>query len=340
MSFSLRLPALAVLACFGSLACAGEESPAEPLAPPAADQSLSPILFPDKWVVGMDMPTPARYSLTAATVNGVIYLIGGHAMPPGSQVFKQGLLYRPDINNSVAWRRMAPLPFPRAATNGAVAINGKIYVTGGMDSSGVLTNSLFIYDPATNTWGSGAQMPEASVAGVSGAINGKLYVLITPVQDVKPSFSRLYRFDPVTQSWTIRAASQYNHFAGTGGVIGGKFYVVGGGDDGTIRRELEVYDPATNTWTYNGLIPTGRRGAVSAVLNGKLYVAGGGGKKGETVPNKVEMYDPSTNLWTTKRSMPTKRVAAGATVWNGRFYVFGGLGGDGRENEYYVPVAP
>jgi hypothetical protein len=76
-------------------------------------------------------------------------------------------------------------------------------------------------------------MPEPSANGVSGAINGKLYVLITPPQN-EVSFSRLYRFDPLTQIWTTRAASQYNHRNGTERVIGGKFYVVGGGDDGMV----------------------------------------------------------------------------------------------------------
>jgi hypothetical protein len=66
MHFSTRLPTLAVLACFGNLACARDHSPTEPLAAPSADQALSPILFPDKWVVGVDMPS-ARYDLTAAT---------------------------------------------------------------------------------------------------------------------------------------------------------------------------------------------------------------------------------------------------------------------------------
>lgn len=338
MYFPTRLPALAVvLTCLGGLACAKDQSPTEPLGAAPADPSLLTVSFPNTWTTGIDMPTP-RYSIASATVDGVIYLIGGMATPGGG-ILQHVYAYHPEIGTVAAWRRAAALPFKRAGTNGAVVINGKIYVTGGVDSAGTPTKSLFIYDPATNSWSSGAAMPVPGVAGVSAAINGKLYVLITPLQDTPASFSRLYRFDPATQAWSTRAASQYNHFSGTGGVIAGKFYVVGGGNDGKVRRELEVFDPASNTWTYKGLIPTGRFAAASAVLNGKLYVAGGKRTKGEALPAAVEMYDPGTSLWTTRRSIPTPRWGAGAAVRNGRFYVIGGLGNTGLTgaNETYTP---
>jgi N-acetylneuraminic acid mutarotase len=341
MRFYLRLSALVVPAWLGTLACAGDQSPTGPERAGSPEASLASIVFPDKWVVGPDIPKP-RYDLTAATVNGVIYVIGGWGTPGSSEgAVRHGYAYHPEITDWTAWRRMTPMPKARAATNGAVVIDGKIYVTGGVDSAGLRTKSLFVYDPATQLWSSGPNMPEPSSGGVSGAINGKLYVLVTPLQNEKAGFSRLYRFDPLTQIWSTRAASKYDHWNGTGRVIGGKFYVVGGGDDGTVRRELEVYDPATNSWTYKGLIPSARWGAASVALDGKLYVAGGRGPKGakEWNGDVLEMYDPATNAWTAKRSMPTARWGAAGAVWKGMFYVIGGLGGDSRANEHYLRAA-
>ena len=53
--------------------------------------------------------------------------------------------------------------------------NGKIYVAGGYNGSAVL-NTLRIYDIATNSWTTGAPMPNAVFLAGFGIINGKLYI--------------------------------------------------------------------------------------------------------------------------------------------------------------------
>jgi hypothetical protein len=118
MSFSLRPPALVALAWVGSLACAGDQSPTGPERAASPQPSLASVLFLDKWVVGPDMPKP-RYALTAATVNGVIYVIGGWGVPGSSEgVVRHGYAYHPEIADWTAWQRMTPMPKARGATNG------------------------------------------------------------------------------------------------------------------------------------------------------------------------------------------------------------------------------
>ena len=113
-------------------------------------------------------------------------------------------------------------------------------------------------------------MPSATSDGVTGVINGKLYVA---------TFGRLYRYTPSSNTWTTLASSPYAHFAAAGGVINGKLYVAGGNaaDGGGTGTQLHVYDPATNRWTAKAPMPTGRTWVAGAVLKNKLYIVGGRG---------------------------------------------------------------
>lgn len=50
------------------------------------------------------------------------------------------------------------MPAPRGGC-WAVAHGGKLYLFGGVDTADVARASVFVYDPATNRWATGADMP-------------------------------------------------------------------------------------------------------------------------------------------------------------------------------------
>jgi len=76
--------------------------------------------------------------------------------------------------------------FPSAASTtgytpvsfaGVAAYDGKLYVIGGYDATGVAQNSVQIYDIATYAWSNGATMPTARANINASVLNGKIYVL-------------------------------------------------------------------------------------------------------------------------------------------------------------------
>jgi N-acetylneuraminic acid mutarotase len=275
----------------------------------------------------------ARFEHAAGVVNdasgrSMLYVIGG--MGP-SRVDT----YNPSTNT---WSKRAAMPAQRVRPSGVGVISGKLYLPGGIDDdNGQLTKTLYVYDSRTNTWTRKQDLPRTAFGGVSGVINGKLYVLIG-------AYTRLlYRYDPATNRWTRLADCPEVHTDGAGGVVGGRLYVVGGQAhvNATVSRRLHVYDPVTNRWTTKAPMPTGRTEAAAVVLNRKLYVMGGA--RGSTALRTVEAYDPATNTWATKRSMPTARwgVAGGAVNVSGRSYIHA-LGGYSNGNwlsvnEAYTP---
>jgi large repetitive protein len=261
-----------------------------------------------------------RSALAAVGTGGKLYAIGGIR---GNAIQTANEAYAPSTGK---WTVRAPLPQPLLSTDGATVINGLIYVPAGIKGFGVASNTLYAYNPSTNTWATKAAMPAAGGCGASGAIGGKLYAFSGC--DAGGSVgNRFDRYDPSTNTWATLAAPASLHFYPAGGSINGKFYLVGGATRATIpfvlTQALESYDPATGSWKTLAPMPTARYGAATAVINGLLYVSGGYDAAGSTFYT-MEVYTPATNTWRTLSSMPTARgLTAGAAV-NGVAYVAGG----------------
>jgi len=313
--------------------------------PPASAQPTTgaPALAvtSNSWIIRNALPMTrsghAVATVTNAAGQSIVYVIGGSASgAPGTKVAAYNV-----ATNRWTWPR--PLPVPLAWSNGAGVINGKIYVSGGWPLLDNPSRALYMFNPAANTWTRKRDIPLITIdgepqygagSGVTGVINGKLYVVAgcswgpEYLETCNPLF---FRYDPVTDRWT-RLPSPYNtitHPPYGGGVIGGKFYLTSSSywDD----AQFSVYDPATNRWTTKPILGAVRIGAATAVLGGKLYVMGGwrwtADGHAETL-DLTSVFNPTTNLWSQRAPLPSPRDGiAGTTVMlNGtpRIEVIGG----------------
>jgi len=346
-----------------ALASCGEET-TEPN--PAGEQKVAGpelAVASNTWITRRDMWGIDRTAFATATVpnaagQSVVYVIGGHG---ASGVGLTSVMAYNVATNT--WTLRAPLPFPLYGTNVAAVINGKIYITGGY-SYGWPVGAMLMYDPAKNTWVRKSSMPsiyppdvdyhlQGGGATLTGAINGKLYVLtecwaIDYEYNDCGLFHLMFRYNPVTDRW-IRLASPppdaswgfvvWPEVGGMGGVISGKLYVVGSsGNEG----RLAVYDPATNQWAAKRGLGQPRYGAASVVHAGKLYLIGGirfNADETREVLRANIAYDPTTDRWTNYAPMPTARTGLGGSrvTLNGqpRLEVIGGS--RPGNNLQYVP---
>ena len=106
-----------------------------------------------RWTRKTSMPT-ARLGLSASTVNGMIYAIGGGYSIEGPHT---GIVEEYDPVTDT-WTRKTDMPTGRIGHTASV-VNGKIYVIGGDlrgEQSGATVEE---YDPATDTWTGKADMP-------------------------------------------------------------------------------------------------------------------------------------------------------------------------------------
>ena len=289
---------------------------------------LPPAAFADTlntWVTKAPMPT-ARFGAGAASVNGIVYVIGGDVSYYGCAFTGANEAYDPATNT---WITMAPMPTPRALA--AVAeLNGIIYVVSGDEGCYPGSTVVEAYDPATNTWTTKAPLPASpSGYGVSGAavgvINGILYVA-GGTDSVSPDpFSWLYAYDPVANTWSAKAPMPDGRFASAGAVVNGRLYVVGG-DNNLVgfATSTFVYDPTSNTWSTKAPLSVPRIALAATAVNNHIYAIGGNASTGGFL-DTMEAYDPATDTWTTLPSMPTPRFWLGADQVNGTIYAIGGL---------------
>jgi N-acetylneuraminic acid mutarotase len=348
-------PSLNLALTVSLLALAGCGENTEPTQPGTAGdrspEAPSFSLTQNNWTKRAPPPDfEPRYGLAAGVVNNsagqpILYIFGGHF-----DEFQTGEIRAYNYSANTWTTKVAG--FNGEYTNGVGRIGGKLYISGGYDIGGgdpfccdATQRTLYAYDPVADRLIRKADMPRQTANGVTGVINGKLYVLSgTCADDEPPVFDcdvesnrrLLYGYDPTTDTWTTLGPAPHSHAGGAGGVINGRFYVAGGGN-----RRLDVYDPATNTWRARADMPEARGGTAGAVLQNRLYVIGGIGPSGNRA---VFAYDPVTNIWKTRASLNVGRSSLAAasivtTFGNPKILAVGGS--DGSEgpgaNELYTP---
>ena len=133
----------------------------------------------DSWTAQAPLPS-LRSHVCSATLGGKLYAIGGWDADFKSEThhaFNRVDAYDPAERR---WSLRASMPTPRWLCSSSV-IGGKIYVTGGVTLAAggkwKTTGKLEIYDPETDTWVSGADMPTPR-GWLSGALaHGKWYLV-------------------------------------------------------------------------------------------------------------------------------------------------------------------
>jgi len=331
----------AALCSFGitMLACG------DPATQPDTNQaSVSPSSLPSTEVPGTwrRMPSiiPARADMGADVIDKSIVVVGGASaqQPTG--------MTRVDAYNveTKTWSQLAPLPEPRLR-HGATTIDGKIYVAGGLGPPVIngdlqMKKSLFVYDPATNTWARKADMPGVTHTSLQANLLGRLYVYALG-NDFTPDLFLAY--SPRTDKWVRLPLPPSRHFGGVMGAVDGKVYLTNGLTRAHVNpynHELDVYDPATRSWTVKSpmlLQYGGSTGTVAAAFHGKLWVAATPSEfvtdstGSHNLSNRgVQVYDPATDEWKYGPLMLEDTRNGAAAVAGGKIFVIGGHDFNGR----------
>ena len=151
-----------------------------------------------------------HYGAAGASNGTYSYHAGGYSFSSGITL---DVLYRYDpVANS--WATMAPMPQSAIMASAVYyPTTNKIYVFGGEDAvSGVNYNITRIYDIATNTWSTGANMPDVRSFMASGynSANGKIYLVsgynTGQVTSAQPN---TWEYDPVANTSSSPSACHF-----------------------------------------------------------------------------------------------------------------------------------
>lgn len=289
--------------------------------------------FDDIWDALPNLPQQLG-EIAAGVIDNVLYVVGdGH---PGTFAydFTQGTWTNVNSNR--------PVP---AKDQLAEVIDGKLYVMGGISYAGgrQTFNDLQIYDPATNTWAAGTDLPTKIFAAQTTVIGGKIY-LSGGVLDNETTTDNTYVYDPTDGpggSWTQLADAPELRNSAAVGTDGSRMFIfggrVGGDQPGNGFDTVMIYDPATDTWESStdpgstlAELPQRRGGIVNApFIDGEFYVIGGetdNDSEANAVGlyDRVDIYNPLTNTWRQGAPMITARHGIYPVAHAGAIYIPGG----------------
>lgn len=221
--------------------------------------------------------------------------------------------------------------------NAFVQAGDKFYLLGGRES-----NTVKIYDPATETWSDGADAPMQLHHFQAVEKDGLIYVVgaLTGGYPGEDPVENVYIYDPAADQWITGPQIPTGRLRGAGGAAfyDGKIYLAGGnvnGHNGPASTNFDAFDPATGTWTTLPDLPRGRDHFFATVAGGKLYAIGGrvsdkasgdGDVFDDTIA-EVDVYDFDAGTWSTlpaSANLPTPRAAPGTALLGGEIVVAGG----------------
>ncbi|GAB4093030.1 malectin domain-containing carbohydrate-binding protein [Flaviaesturariibacter terrae] len=285
--------------------------------------------------------TPASGNFTPREENAYVqagdkfYLLGGRGSKPVQE-------YNPSTK---VWTDKASQPLELHHFQ-ALTFGGLVYVVGAFTGAyphETPVPNLYIYNPASNRWHTGATIPQARRRGAAGAVlyNNKIYLVGGITDGHWAGWVKWFdEYDPATNTWRTLpdAPRERDHIQVV--VVNGKLYVAGGrrssastGQDVELTiPQVDVFDFAAGTWSTlpaGSNIPTQRAGASNVVLGNEVIVIGGESGSQVAAHVQTEALDVTTGTWRRLADLQQGRHGTQAIASNGGIYTAAGPGNRG-----------
>jgi hypothetical protein len=273
--------------------------------------------------------TPISWSITSitapvppgATTGNVAVTVGG--------VSSNGANFTVQASGFVA--ATGQMTFARNGQTATQLSTGQVLVTGGMNSSGVLT-SAELYTPSSQTFASAGTMNVARWLHTATQLNDGT-VLIAGGSDLanEETLDTAEIYSPTTGTFTLLTSTLNTaRVAHTATLLdNGQVLIVGGYDpDYGLIADAELYDPPSQTFIDLGYTNSPRYGHTATVLqNGQVLIAGG---ETDAIPsgafNTAEIFNLTNETFTpVPAPMNASREGHAAVLLNnGQVLITGG----------------
>jgi N-acetylneuraminic acid mutarotase len=212
-------------------------------------------------------------------------------------------------------------------------VDGKLYVFGGFNSTKLeATNTVEVYDPATDQWTPRADMPTV-VTHANAAVDGDRVWLVGGFKGNHPApvTDEVWEYDVPSDRWYRGPTLPEPRGGGALVRLGRRLHYFGGfsvdrhstpGDHWVLELD------GGTAWTPAAPLPAPRGQLAGAAVAGRIYAIGG--QFGHDRPTEdvdlVHRYDPGTDSWEPIASLPFRRshFEPGTFVANGRIVIVGG----------------
>jgi len=231
-------------------------------------------------------------------------------------------------------------PEPRFES-GFIELGGLMYMIGGLGDPPEYTS---IYDPATNTWTQGADVPEIVHHFQAVPYNGQIYVAgaWTGGYSDQVGISHVWIYDPGANAWTRGPEiPEARRRGGAGAAVhGDHLYLIAGnvgghGPHATAVPWLDRLNLQTGEWEALPDAPHRRDHFQAVVVNDEIYAAAGRTSDIEGFIDStvavVDVFDIETETWTSLDDTPIPTERAGTpTAAVGSYVIVAGGEGFGK----------
>ncbi len=203
----------------------------------------------DTWETRAAMPVES-FGLCANVVNGKIYVVGG-AQQTNTTVTCSNVtrMYDPALDT---WTIKSAIPNPVFNYASAVEAN-KIFIISGntvsLNGSLVSCDLTQIYDTETDSWSTGAPVPNAVNAAVALAVDDggvpKIYVLGGGSDLLRLTYNLSQIYDPQQNAWATGSPMPTSRFTLAACMANQTLYAIGGADNLTATTDVYALDLAT-----------------------------------------------------------------------------------------------
>ena len=307
------------------------------------------------WSAAPHLPAPVTNNAVAAVATpsgvSVFSFLGMDSTKVWSGV--TNVTYRWDVGGEEGWRTAAPVPGRGRLAATAQVVRGLVYVLGGYtvasDGRERTVPNVDIYDPTTDSWSRGANIPTPVDDAVSGVWRDSLIVLVSGWRD-DTNVRAVQWYDPSTDRWTqgtpIPGTPVFGH---TGTLADDRIVYLDGAQVGegeprfTLAEEdwMGLVDPAsaeTVTWTPLSRHPApGLYRAAAGTLGGLALFVGGtenpynydgigyDGRPAEPV-RQVLVYAPRADRWQNIAAPPIASMDHRTLgIAGGKVFLVGGM---------------
>jgi N-acetylneuraminic acid mutarotase/chaperonin cofactor prefoldin len=289
---------------------------------------LSPLAsaeLSEDWQVEDPMRTNRTQAVVLQDNDGIVYFMGGVRNMPGGG-------YGPEVGNVESfnpstgeWLDLASMPYGVRGAAGALGGDGRIYVFGGVNDSASTYTTTQIYDPATDVWTTGADVP-LGVWEAKAASSTADEILVVGGEGAYAS-TQIYNI--ADDSWSAGGSLPSDVMAGALLNIGYYSYYIGGSEPGYAAVDTVYrYESWSDSWSIVDPmpVPTAAHAAVVGADN-LVYVIGGADNAFNVGLgyNTSYCFNPDSGEWTQLKDIPDGvRYLGAAASADGVIYAFGG----------------
>ncbi|KAG7463998.1 hypothetical protein MATL_G00182600 [Megalops atlanticus] len=215
-------------------------------------------------------------------------------------------------------------PGSREASAGSKRPTSSMYIIGGYYWHPL--SEVHVWDPVTDAWVSGKDMPDHTRESYSVALLGpNIYVTGGYRTDTIEALDAVWIYNSDRDEWAEgrpMLSARYYHCSVA---LHGCIYAIGGYRGGAPARETEFYDPLKRKWFPVADMIQGVGNATACVLHDTIYVTGGHyGYRGSCTYEKIQTYRADINEWSIATISPHPEYGLCSVSLNNKLYLVGG----------------